>query len=224
MEKGNTYVYFALTGDSFDPEIVTERLGIIPTENWNKGDKGKHKLTLEYSCWKFSTDKGKEYLMVDSLVDEIINKLFDKIDIINELKNQFNLDSVLEIVMYIDANEEQSTPVLGHDLKTIEFLYLTQTKTDVDIYRFNSASSKTQSNNVKHEVWQDQEGLTTLCIADERGDECRKLLEPGSKLIHEFYANSHFDAMTIYYKLMDWGTYTTEFEIDKQPYDKKNHL
>lgn len=78
--------------------------------------------------------------------------------------------------------------------------------------------------NVKHEVWQDKEGLTTLCLADKSGDECRKLLEPDSKLIHEFYANSHFEAMTIYYKFMDWGTYTTEFEIDKQPYDKKNAL
>ncbi len=80
------------------------------------------------------------------------------------------------------------------------------------------------TDNVKHEVWQDHEGLTTLCLADERGNDCRKLLEPGSKLIHEFYANSHFDAMTIYYKFMDWGTYTTEFEIDKQPYDNKNAL
>jgi len=66
--------------------------------------------------------------------------------------------------------------------------------------------------------------MTTLCLADERGNDCRKLLEPGSKLIHEFYANCHFDAMTIYYKFMDWGTYTTEFEIDKQPYDNKNAL
>lgn len=77
------------------------------------------------------------------------------------------------------------------------------------------------NHNVKHEVWQDSEGLTTLCLADESGDDCRKLLEPDSKLTHTFYANSHFEAMTIYYKLMDWGTYTTEFEVDKQPYGKK---
>jgi len=80
------------------------------------------------------------------------------------------------------------------------------------------------SDNVKHEVWEDLEGLTTLCLADERGDDCRKLLEPGSKLIHSFHAESHYEAMTIYYKFMDWGIYTTEFEIDKQPYDKKNAL
>jgi hypothetical protein len=80
------------------------------------------------------------------------------------------------------------------------------------------------SDNVKHEIWQDKEGLTTLCLAGEQGNDCRELLEPGSKLIHEFYASSHFNAMTIYYHFMDWGEYTTEFEIDKEPYYKKNAL
>jgi len=78
------------------------------------------------------------------------------------------------------------------------------------------------SANVKHEVWKDLEGLTTLCLADERGDGCRELLEPESKLIYSFYAENHYEAMTIYYKFMNWGTYTTQFEIDKQPYEKKN--
>lgn len=88
----------------------------------------------------------------------------------------------------------------------------------------NSSNKKKLYNNIKHEVWQDKEGLTTLCLGDERGDDCRKSLEPHSKLIYEFYANSHFEAMTIYYKFMDWGPYTTEFEIDKEPYNKKNTL
>jgi len=135
-----------LTGDDFDTHVVTKRIGIIPTETWNKGDKGKYKPALDYSCWKLSTDKGREYLMVDNLINEIVEKLFDKIEIINELKNQYNLESVLEIVMYIDINEKQLTPSLGHDLKVIEFLYRTQTTTDVDIHRFNSAINETEKN------------------------------------------------------------------------------
>lgn len=142
MEKGDTYVYFALKGDNFDPQVATDRIGITPTETWKKGDKGRYKPTLEYSCWKFSTKKGKEYLMVNNLIDEVIIKLFDKIEIIAELKHEFNLDSILEIVMYIDINEEQSTPILGYDLRTIEFLYKTQTITDVDIYKFSSKQNQ----------------------------------------------------------------------------------
>lgn len=75
---------------------------------------------------------------------------------------------------------------------------------------------------VKHEVWINPEGLTTLCFADERGNDCRRLLDPDSKLIHSFYAISHYEAMTNYYKFMNWGEYTTEFEIDKEPYIKKD--
>jgi hypothetical protein len=73
-------------------------------------------------------------------VDEIISRLNDKIDIINQLKDEFQLDSVIEIVLYIDTNPYQSTPAIGHDLNTIEFLYRTKTKTDIDIYRFNSSN------------------------------------------------------------------------------------
>lgn len=71
---------------------------------------------------------------------------------------------------------------------------------------------------VLHEVWQDPKGLTELVLADERGDVQRKLLEPGSRIIYTFSANSHFKAMTIYYKFMGWGTYTTIYEQDKLPY------
>lgn len=141
METGNSYVYFALKGDSFDTDEVTNRLGIKPTDSWRKGDKGFYKSAVEFAMWRLSTDKGKEYIQIDNLVDEIVSQLYDKIEIINDLKKQFKLDSVLEIVLYIDTNEDNSTPALGHDLKTIEFLYKTSTTTDIDIYRFNSAKN-----------------------------------------------------------------------------------
>lgn len=72
---------------------------------------------------------------------------------------------------------------------------------------------------IKHDVWEDPEGLTTLCFSGELGREARNLLEENSRVIHSFYADSHFDAMTKYYQLMDWGVYETEFEVDKLPYD-----
>lgn len=138
MTKSNSYVYFALTGDDFDPQEITNYLGVEPSDIWEKGDKGKYNSLHKYSCWQLSTEKGKEYIEIDKLVNEIVEILFDKIDKINKLKQGFKLNSVLEIVMDVDINPDQSTPALGHDLKTIEFLYKTRTGTDVDIYRFNS--------------------------------------------------------------------------------------
>jgi CRISPR-associated protein Cas8b1/Cst1 subtype I-B len=96
---------------------------------------------MSFSSWKLSTAKGTETILMDNLVLEIIDRLYDKIEVINQVKKEFELNSVLEIVMDVDLNEEQSTPALGHDLKVIEFLYKTQTRTDVDIYRYNSAQT-----------------------------------------------------------------------------------
>jgi hypothetical protein len=76
-----------------------------------------------------------------------------------------------------------------------------------------------ESPKIKHEVWLDKEGLTCLCLSDERGNDAREMLGEGRQFIHSFYASSHFEAMTIYYQYMDWGEYKTIFEIDKEPYD-----
>jgi|GEM_PF-378599 len=73
---------------------------------------------------------------------------------------------------------------------------------------------------VKHDIWRDRYGLTMLCFSGELGLEARTLLEPGSELIHSFYASSHFDAMTKYYEFMNWGIYETEHESDRIPYLK----
>src|SRR5688572_10364363 len=72
---------------------------------------------------------------------------------------------------------------------------------------------------IKHDIWQDEEGMTMLCFSGDLGEESRTILEPGSRIIHSFYADSHFDAMTKYYQFMKWGKYTTDFEIDKVPYE-----
>lgn len=146
METGNSYVYFTLTGDDFDTDEVTNRLGITPTASWRKGDKGQFNPFLKFANWSLSSGIIPENLQIDILVDAIVSKLYDKIEIINDLKKQFQLSSVLEIVLYIDTNENNSTPVLGHDLRTIEFLYRTGTTTDIDIYRFNSAKNETDEN------------------------------------------------------------------------------
>ncbi len=134
----NSYVYFALKGEDFNPQDITDRLGIEPTASCRKGDKGKFNPSLKSSCWEISTDKEKYSLDIDKLIEEIIAKLKDKIDTIIDLKAEYNLSSILAIVMYVDSNPEQSTPILGHDLETIEFLHQTKTITDVDIYNYDS--------------------------------------------------------------------------------------
>lgn len=72
---------------------------------------------------------------------------------------------------------------------------------------------------LKHELWEDNGGKEyTFCLAGSQGDAARRLLTPDAKLIWTVEAGSHFEAMTKYYKFMNWGEYRTDQEWDKQPY------
>ncbi len=71
---------------------------------------------------------------------------------------------------------------------------------------------------LKHELWEDPEGLNTFCLAGPDGAGARGLLPAGSKLIWTVDAGSCFEAMTRYYTQMGWGEYTTDQEWDRQPY------
>jgi hypothetical protein len=71
---------------------------------------------------------------------------------------------------------------------------------------------------LKHELWQDDEGDLTFCLAGPRGEGARKLTGENAKLIWTVEADSHFKAMTAYYEFMGWGTYTTDQQWDMEPY------
>ncbi len=75
-------------------------------------------------------------------------------------------------------------------------------------------------NSIRHDVWVDEEGLTTLCYAGNLGGESRSTLQGGERLLYSFFANSHYEAMTKYYQFMKWGVYVSEFEEDKLPYNQ----
>lgn len=131
-------VCFSLRGDVFDPEEISEILAIKSTKQWKKGDSGKYNPKLKYSLWQISTEVGIEYIWIDKLIRKIIRKLKNKTAEINRLKKKYKLISVLEVVLYVDINDKETTPALNLDNKAIEFLHKTGTKFDVDIYRFDS--------------------------------------------------------------------------------------
>ena len=138
MSQSETYVYFALAGDEFDPAEITARLGITPTDCWRKGDPGLRGRPRHFSSWKWSTAKGTEPGCVERLVDAVVMRFEAVVGPIVQLKEELTLHSVLEIVLGVDMNQEEPTPALGHELRTLAFLHSTQTRTDVDIYRYDS--------------------------------------------------------------------------------------
>ena len=65
---------------------------------------------------------------------------------------------------------------------------------------------------VLHELWEDpgSEGRYRFCLAGPHGDQARSMLSSSARLTWSVEADSHFQAMTLYYEHMDWGTYTTD--------------
>jgi hypothetical protein len=80
---------------------------------------------------------------------------------------------------------------------------------------------------LRHEIWEDfgaeGESLPTLCLAGPLGDGCRNVLGPGAPLLTTFEAGNHYEAMTIYHRLMGWGVYTTDQPGDYEPYPDEWH-
>lgn len=141
MAQFHSYAYFALFGDDVDPSLISAALGLQPTDSWKKGDPGKYTALRQDSCWRLSSQT-REPINIDALVNEVIEQLSDRVERIKQVKEELNLTSVLEIVLYVDVNEESSTPALGHDSRTIAFLHETGTTTDVDIYLFDSSTDR----------------------------------------------------------------------------------
>ena len=73
-----------------------------------------------------------------------------------------------------------------------------------------------------HELWAEEDGEQTLCLAGPMGDDARRLLGPTARLVWTVEAKSHFEVMTLYYEHMGWGTYTTDFpDVDHQTYAER---
>jgi hypothetical protein len=76
--------------------------------------------------------------------------------------------------------------------------------------------------NLLHEVWEDYDengqSLPGCCLAGPDGGDFRRLLGPRARLIHTFESGSHYEAMTIYNRLLGRGAYTTDHPWDMQPY------
>ncbi|WP_182380995.1 hypothetical protein [Nocardioides sp. WS12] len=74
-----------------------------------------------------------------------------------------------------------------------------------------------------HELWEDPEpdagGYLTFCLAGPMGDDARRGLSLSAQLVWSVEAESHFEAMTLYWERQGWGAYTTDFpEVDRQSY------
>jgi len=131
MDTNEGEVYFALDADDFDLDEVTKYLGIQPTSTMKKGNPIPKNTSWVYSSGKVIQD----YIDVYDIASNIITTLEPKTDLIINAINKFNLKPRLEIVLWFTCNEDISTPAIGFDEKTIQFLGKVGAFVDIDTYK-----------------------------------------------------------------------------------------
>ena len=130
MENKTTIrAYLSLFSDHFPLEDVTERLGVQPTSTYRKGDKGKYSIKKETS-WDFETEE-MYTLYVSEPINEILDIFESKINLINEIKNDYDLTIKLFIVIVIEDN---CSPAIIIDHRLVSFLHAISAEIDIDQY------------------------------------------------------------------------------------------
>ena len=135
MNTNEGRVYFALDGDDFDPDEVTDFLGIEPTSIMRKGSNVPGRIP-RMNSWELSTDNiVNDYIDVFEMSTEIIKKLKSKKELILQAKERFNVLPRFEVVLWFSMNEEHSTPAIGFEVETVNFLGEIGAFVDIDTYK-----------------------------------------------------------------------------------------
>ena len=130
MSENSCYTYFRITGD-FDPDYITERLGLQPQKTWKTGDLRPDGSAYEFSSWKFG--QCDEYdVITENQMHKTIEPLFDKAWILNQIKDEYDVYYSLEIVPTVYTNN--ICPTLSPSMKVIDFCHATRTEIDIDLY------------------------------------------------------------------------------------------
>jgi hypothetical protein len=98
MGKNNeVYAYFSISNFEFDPQEITEKVGILPTKSWKKGDKDKSLSERKISRWcLYSRFKKTEEL--EKHIEDVLIQLDEKSEEFRLLSNKF--EGQMQLVGY----------------------------------------------------------------------------------------------------------------------------
>lgn len=144
MDRTHTYTYFGIESNGeigrrgligfergiFNPDDITKVLGIQPFRCCKKGDKKRNGRKYLSSSWDAEKSNiGR--LDIESQCMETIRNLKNKISILKQIKEQYDVNYVIMIVLEIYGEEK---PLMSFNKEIIEFCNLTGTTIEVDMY------------------------------------------------------------------------------------------
>ena len=128
--RNECYTYFRITG-GFDPDEITDLMGLKPDKCWKIGDRRKNGTVYDFSSWSFGRcDEYDGY--VERQMRRTIALLWERIDVLNQIRREHDVTYHLEIVPTVCVGE--SAPCLATPLDVIDFCHATRTRIDIDLY------------------------------------------------------------------------------------------
>ncbi|QNP40211.1 DUF4279 domain-containing protein [Lysobacter solisilvae (ex Woo and Kim 2020)] len=129
MHQGE--VYFRIWGDGFDPDLVTERTGLLPTRVARRGHP-----TPRHSAWVLSSGKIEgELIDVYALSNGLVAQLAEHTGTLRALIQEHDLSAVLQVVLRFSKDPAISMPAVGFESFTVAFLAGIGASIDVDTYQ-----------------------------------------------------------------------------------------
>jgi len=105
MNKTRVMVEFAIYGDNFDSNKITEMLNVPPTDTHIKGDPSKYKYhSYKETLWEYATGY-KESSDMNDQIKEICDVFKDKTNTLNKIRNEYAVEIVVCIVIEIENGE-----------------------------------------------------------------------------------------------------------------------
>lgn len=124
MTPNKGRAFFGISGYHFDPDTVTQHLGIEPTSVNDAGMRGSLDKPV-ISSWEFSTetitsDTGEMdiYKLID---DEILKKIEPAKDKIIEVCQSQNLSPRISVVLTLSVDKDETTPDVGFGARVTKF-------------------------------------------------------------------------------------------------------
>jgi len=146
MEETSCYSYFSIGSNGvrkdglgfvanensiFDPDYISDKLAIQPFDIHRKGAARKYGVGPYPSSGWSALKQTEPVFYVNEQCLKIVRELREKIPLLLEIKQEFDVFFCLEIVPY---SYNGQTPAITFDREVIEFCYLTGTEIDVDLY------------------------------------------------------------------------------------------
>ena len=121
MASNEARAHFTLAGYHFNPDHVTQHLGLQPTSIDASGANSQlDKPAL--SSWELSTKTVTDDIDVYKLTDELIKKLEPVKDKILEICKSHNLSPRIGVVLVLSVDKNETVPDVGFGARTIRFL------------------------------------------------------------------------------------------------------